>query len=405
MGNLFEKYKHIVEQIYFCSDENSAVAIKRELDQYLNNICNDTAESFIRTILEKRKKEDSWVNGEKQFLSVNDKAAHSVSLYLLGWLFSPWIERYFEKAYKEYGLLERVSPEETVFSFLWFISTFTHDFASKYEVEWKEHDKQTSSELSYDIYSPILNDDITKKTLYRPIPTVYERRLVDAYKEYRRASGKHDHGILSGEFVFNELADLCMKNMNAAKQYGYSTDGTVVWTAKLLSAYAFAADAIIAHNIWHTSAKTKGATEYLKYGGTDRPLSRLLDGNAEHKRISVVEHPLAFYLGLLDTIEPIKYFSEESPEKVLKEITIKMEQSNGMVKLCISQSADSFSLAGWFDSKIASLPLWMDIDSVMYDSGMITIKFYAAPRSDFKLDLYNSIDLGTSDNMILYPHE
>ena len=149
------------------------------------------------------------------------------------------------------------------------------------------------------------------------IPFRFSPELIENYFYYRACHGKCEHGIIAGYlffdgFVKNFLKKTkdCFNRCGSMNRYGLN------WNIGHLTFAAYAADAIICHNIW-LGGKTE-KEEYTQYGLT--PL--VYTAHPENK-LSVEEFPLQFMLCLLDTIEPIKRFEDTlSPREILQGIKL-----------------------------------------------------------------------------------
>ena len=126
-----------------------------------------------------------------------------------------------------------------------------------------------------------------------------------------------EHGIIAGYlffdgFVKNFLKKTkdCFNRCGSMNRYGLN------WNIGHLTFAAYAADAIICHNIW-LGGKTE-KEEYTQYG-----LTPLVYTAHPESKLSVEEFPLQFMLCLLDTIEPIKRFEDTlSPREILQGIKL-----------------------------------------------------------------------------------
>ena len=120
------------------------------------------------------------------------------------------------------------------------------------------------------------------------------------------------------------------------------------WRRDHLDHYAYISDCIISHNIWF--GKGKYIPKYKNYG-----LEELIESNAE--KVSINNNPLLFMLGVIDTIEPVKFFNNFNPKYVLKNIDIDIEDK--LIKIKVSNSA-IFNYLEWF-KKIKSMEEWLEV--------------------------------------------
>ena len=117
--------------------------------------------------------------------------------------------------------------------------------------------------------------------------------------------------------------------------------------------FALAADAIIAHNIWHLP-------------NIDIPEVRRDDYNPEEKKLSIKETPLAYFLSLIDTIEPIKYFTSDAfrDKYGIKytdgDILSGFNMSLINNEIVIIGNIDSQQFKDWYDDKIKDIGNWLE---------------------------------------------
>jgi hypothetical protein len=87
---------------------------------------------------------------------------------------------------------------------------------------------------------------------------------------------------------------------------------------------------------------------------------------------------LAFFLGLLDTIEPVKYFYNINPICVLKHIDITYSAASKQIIITQIPCEDNtliFDFARWQEEKMSDLPNWLQNISteLVEDNRQITI--------------------------------
>ncbi len=116
-----------------------------------------------------------------------------------------------------------------------------------------------------------------------------------------RSTPKLDHGIIGGLLLYDRLRlqfEKAWEKARIDKEKSFTRDGffgennRLFYSENHFSAYAKAADAIISHNIWHTTLR-----EYLEKSGK-------MDVN-NLKKINI-DNTICFLLSLADTLEPIK---------------------------------------------------------------------------------------------------
>ncbi|MBK7921420.1 MAG: hypothetical protein IPJ92_05195 [Veillonella sp.] len=116
--------------------------------------------------------------------------------------------------------------------------------------------------------------------------------------------------------------------------YSTHNEKPLVWRIQHLWHFAFVADAILAHNIWFVDLGDEKLVEnYRKYG-----LSSLIVCKSEDcidNRITLEKSPLLFFLAIIDTIEPTKYFNTLNPKFVLQKISIIYIQEEKTIEITL----------------------------------------------------------------------
>ena len=146
------------------------------------------------------------------------------------------------------------------------------------------------------------------------------------------------------------------KDKRAAKSPdGSFSIGNLRYRPCHLLLFKFIADAIIAHNIWHYN---NGSEQAYKLWG--------LEKLSPQNRLSLKKNPLAFMLGLLDTIEPVKYFCKDDnkikPKEVLESIDIELshEMNQQSIIISLTETIDVINFDNWFDNKLKDMMDWLD---------------------------------------------
>jgi len=231
------------------------------------------------------------------------KHLHTVSLYFMGCLHSDMIDKYL-KSYLQ-GFIPNMNYWYD-FKYTWYLTCLYHDTASVIEKE--EWTRGCSSDLDFYLVKHDIKHNVFQHVWDNPshTPYTYSEALVKSYFKYR-VEHHHsiDHGIIAGYLLYDRL----VKNYNSAweKKTKASPNANfddfyvdnLAWRKGHIPHFAIIADAIIAHNIWRSEKTCESKKVYRQYG-----LDMLVYSKCS--RIAVKQSPLVFYLGLLDSIEPIK---------------------------------------------------------------------------------------------------
>jgi len=203
------------------------------------------------------------------------------------------------------------------FPFIWFLTCLFHDFGKHLE-----KDKDLLKKIS-DIDMLINKFNIEYCLLDKNVPNIHIILFnnIRQYFKYRRVIHKKiDHGIVAGIYLFDRLIK------NRIKKEKEKTDN-YKWHKELENQYALASSAIATHNIWLPKDKT--VSNYLKF-----EMNSLINFDP----ISLNNFPLLFLLGIIDTIDPIKLFIQNFPEKyILNNLLIEFNNN----KIIIQNKANS----------------------------------------------------------------
>lgn len=275
------------------------------MEEFLKNPNQHNASEYILTYFKSRGKEKLFNEAIMAADNGNmvSRSVHMVSAFLLGF----WLQEKLQDLFPN-----SMGNGNWKFEYLWFLCCLYHDTYSNIEVK-------TQSSVSTNSYIVQAETGNGKScTIYSknilgvclPEPTYQEKDIIQYFKYRKHESNKYDHGIVGGYKAFQKLVDNYMdvREKNEGQDSfitplnGAFCGHTLVWDKQQIEAFAYAADAIIAHNIWHVS-EAQTVKKYKKYG-----LSSFIVGNSSEEKLSIVKSPLAYLLSLVDTIEPIKWF-------------------------------------------------------------------------------------------------
>lgn len=232
------------------------------------------------------------------------------------------------------------------FPYLWFLIALFHDNAYKYE-------KGCSTPLKLkSVNSVYKNFNVKYKLLKLKHDNKCDVLLKSRTNYYKYRFKEHnvvDHGILAGILLYDKLCKI--RKAKEAKN-----DDGLFWGKELKKYYKIAANAISIHNIWvnQTSAKKK----YEEYSINE--LNSL-------PPISFNDFPLFYILAVVDTIEPIKAYSEKlSNEEILNNLNFGFHE-NGFE---VYSSSDKLDI-NLLHNKCNGFKGWLDIDVQLCESKLI----------------------------------
>ena len=177
-----------------------------------------------------------------------------------------------------------------------------------------------------------------------------------------------DHGIIGGYLLYDGL----MKNYDSKfnetdkKNYNKFYTGDLEWNIEHHELYAIASHAIIEHNIWF-ARKEDDKNNYKKYG---------LDELICDEQLNIEKSPLLFYLGLLDSIEPLKLIAnkESSASDILRLISIEVKNKHIHIKYDDNLKKGNYiDFDKWIEN-IASTIKWLDVRVETKNKNEILIK-------------------------------
>ena len=331
---------------------------------FIDNPNDSTAREFIESYFDSRSKgmlfNIDFTNRDSLF----SKSIHTLSAFLLGMFLRDISEQ------RIINLIQENTSKSDLhkFEYPWFLSCLYHDAFSQYEEKHNTSDfpaKLSDAINQLEIKHTIYQTDFPEGLAINPFQTTYQQKTIEAYYNYRYKKMTIDHGILSGIIGFDRLVKNFLEKWteNENREEFLTSEGshTLLWHKDQLWVFGLTADAIIAHNIWHL-----GPEENL-------PKEITLDrNNREEKKLSLYESPLAFYLSLIDTIEPIKFFNGVIPKKLMENITIEWDKENR--KITIGQTdLQIFDFEKWYKAKMRNMDDWLFGVSSDYSDGKIEI--------------------------------
>lgn len=354
-----------------------------DLDYFKKNECRELIKSNYSKIGKKAVFLVPGYDEEKIFA----KDAHMVSVYYIGMLLKELVSNHLGNKFKQIVEDEIKNDREAnlfydglyVFDYLWCLASLYHDVVAHYE--WKNcfdgtkyevkddyrHIKECiHKQFDYDIESLLIeskgcfNFTHTSDVILKYFNYIFRKEVID--EETGKRKNKLEHGILAG----NILYDVLSKNLK--NKLGYEKhivdDNDLVWDKNDNLLYMYAADAIIVHNMWYIK-DTSDTSEYK-----DNGLGNLIyeSKSKNDNRLNLNDNPLAFLLGLVDTIEPIKYFcviagskkGEIDKEKIIPILEDIFIQVN-LEKNSIVISSDKLDLAKWYSEKIEGMKSWLKL--------------------------------------------
>jgi hypothetical protein len=391
--SLYVSYKKIIEKksfLYYDSPglQSSALSL-------LQSPCNHFADAFIK---------EYFIAAQKSAILHDDlgnlklwKQLHSAFTYILGMS----LHHLAKDELASFPLLKEInSADWHEFSYTWFLTSLFHDYGMRFENAKTLTDCFSRSDIQikynpFEFIKSSMNPMVLEREKYSP----YKEDLISNYFSYRlKLCHCHckckciDHGIVAGYLFFDRLK----KNYNKAYsnyQRSAESDNTNCdyknftykersWRKEHLFWFAHIAQCIMAHNIWLIDMDSENCDIYKQYH---------LDELIGHEKISITKQPLLFFLGFIDSIEPVKRFSESTDAKqlvdVLKKISIQSKKHNIEIKFGNIKENYPCEFDTWIKS-IYGMEAWLDVvvspknrDDILSENGKeISIMIKPEPK-------------------------
>lgn len=343
--NLKEKYKNTT-----CYYKNEAIKDLKNI--ICVNFTQANAQQFIEKIFEVSGKGPviNLINIEQEIKY--EKSQHTVSLFFLGLSLFDIIKTDIENQIQSFSNISDIQYD--TFDYIWFLTCLYHDIASGIEDE-KVYSKNN---LNFYLGNYNINHNLFNHTWEKNHPYLYSQELITNYFQYvLDYHNKIEHGIIAGFLLYDKLIKNYDRMYNLANneynklKYDNFEYKNLQFRKHHKNYYAYAAHAIMGHNIWYN-----GDIQLYKYFGLEALISK------PNNRIKIKEHPLLFYLGVLDTIEPIKKLSENNNEnEILENIKISYTPKTKTITIKYTNKLNKEKIEEWIKS-INSLEDWLDLE-------------------------------------------
>lgn len=359
-------FENITKILYYDVNE-----LKKSLKILQFKPTKEIARQFIKNYFDAGSKEKVFVMDFQQKYLIKGKHLHTVSLFLLGCHLSKLVDIPLENHF-----LDRIkSVDWYEFTYTWFLTSLYHDASFVLEDESLQVGTcEQFKTLNYNISKNCIEYEVFRymsknvncsscgansciKSMNNSYFT-FPESLVRDYFFYRADyMNTIDHGIIAGYIMFDRLIknyeQAWMAKCKEGDNYNYESfyHKNLNWRIEHQAHFACIANAIIAHNIWYCSYTDEN--NYRRY-----ELGPLFSSTAE--KISLNKWPLVFYLGLLDTIEPVKRFeSKMDTIEVWKQFEINVLHGNVLIEIGEGLKAEcEDEYKKWIDA-IYSMPDWL----------------------------------------------
>lgn len=301
-------------------------------------------------------------------LKEDGKHIHAISMYFLGCILQDIIKNNLDIEMANFIPGEKDFNKD--FLYLWFLTCLYHDTAYVIENDKLSINFANSSDyLKYYLNDNKIKHDVYSRKWLGKSHYTYERELIENYFNYRIEKWKCvDHGIIGGFLFYDRLYENYNNAWNKYRKNNEDNNITkdrfeykgLIWDKQQLDVFAYISNAIIAHNVYYSDNDKL----YNKYG-----LKKLIKSN--DNKIILKSDPLLYFLSIVDTIEPTKFFDNKTPEDIWKNIDMYFDYSLNCIT--IKSLSDEFYTKEW-ENKIVSLKDWLAIDVTPESNRTIYIK-------------------------------
>lgn len=316
---------------------------------------NDNFKTFIEQYFRNSGKEIFHHDLHELFGLQNNRAIHTVFVFFLGLLIFNGTKFDLLLYHKEYD--KKGNPR---FPFVWFLSILFHDYAEDFESKSIDLDRYKDMDSIYNELK-IVHKILKRKKIDQKHDKLFS--LIRNYFSFRRYGMKQiDHGILAGIYFYDRLIKNRIINK---KRLGNENPNS--WNVGLNDIYATAAAAIACHNIWTTTKYSETHSDYIKF-----ELAELIQPN--FPTIKSEEHPLLFLFGLVDTIDPFKYFYRRgfNLQSILERLDIDFSHDNIRIK---NMGIEPKEFEGYKNDMIKNFKGWLNLEVTSEDLTSFSITF------------------------------
>lgn len=291
----------------------------------------DMGRSFINRYLREGDKTEIPIFKYIDLLEVN-RINHIISCFLLGVILYDG-ENFFTKCVNDFLSRIPTNRNESIwerFLYIWMLVSLFHDFG--YAIE------SGKEPLEEDLFMLIRR----MPNKFRGVPKLYSKKVIEKYSLYRNCRYRcYDHGVVGGAKLYH---DLYLLRNEKEKDY---IKRNLYWGKDIEFDFAIAAWAIVCHNVFYIKETDRYSKCYKEFG-----LEELIYDNHARK-IKLKNHPIFFLLCLVDSIEPLKTFSDLY---MLENIEIDVFQKK--VAICLNTNDSNMCMARLYISRAVGLSEW-----------------------------------------------
>ena len=195
----------------------------------------------------------------------------------------------------------------------------------------------------------------------------FTEKEIQNYYNYRLSEfGVYDHGIVGGYIFFDSIMKCYIDSYK-------SRDGGTIssfdknfryYCIEQIPLFAYLSDCIVSHNIFFPAKDDEELYEHYD----------LMSINNK-KKISIINNPVLFLLDLLDTIDPIKYFTFRIKNITIRQILKSFNWIINEFSIVISLSKNSFITIEQYKAyveNLLSIAEWLNVE-ISYENCKIKI--------------------------------
>lgn len=265
--------------------------------------------------------------------------------------------------------------KEAPFAYVWFLICLFHDCG---------YDAERNSECNnrFKDFDSLVNQYGGALGKLDGVPNLYQD-ILNRYFQYRIddngcnvGKGVNDHGIVGGFRLYHDLCEIRAERRSCIERNSGNKD---LWVKGLDDVYNLVAWVIACHNIFFANADDK--CKICRYSAYH--LYSLMKEEKDYK-IHLMEHPLFFFLHLIDNIEMMKI--KEFEEKYIDAISLCINDKEMFIEVQVELNDDKKrnNFANEYIRRLKDLDKWLtttEISNNINNNSIKSVKIYFKPKN------------------------
>lgn len=279
-----------------------------------------------------------------------ERFSHTVSLYLLG------IQVAESIGFEQFNLPMWDKCSQRNFLHHWATICLYHDIAYCIEHNKEKFIPEKNQTLD------VISDNLGLKYNLSSKDTT---GIIERYYHYRITAAEPtiDHGIISAMMLYDSLLKRDNEMEEISKSAIMVCEKPMYGEENKSNILKYSLD-IARHNMWFAS-NSDDIEKYESLG-----LNDLIVGSDNSRKISFTKEPMLFLLCLIDTIDPIKAYSNKDPEAVVRSVHLMSERVKDELKIVFDDCMD-----GKIEEKAQGCDSWLNVSLQTYKGSQCSICF------------------------------